>query len=48
VTRAEALSRKNGQQQRSGAQAYRATGGFSDAKVIRKFGDVPGDELSAL
>jgi hypothetical protein len=29
------------------AEALPATGDFSDAKVIRKFGDVP-DDLSAL
>jgi hypothetical protein len=49
VMRAEALSRKDGH---VGAIAFSrtgdpATGDFSDAKVIRKFGDVPGD-LSAL
>jgi hypothetical protein len=49
VMRAEALSRKDGH---VGAVAFSrtgdpATGDFSDAKVIRKFGDVPGD-LSAL
>lgn len=46
VMRAEALSRKEGH---VGAVAYSdaATGDFSDAKVIRKFGDVP-DDLSAL
>jgi hypothetical protein len=49
VMRAEALSRKEGH---VGAVAFSrtgdpATGGFSDAKVIRKFGDVP-DDLSAL
>ena len=38
VMRAEALSRKTGDP---------ATGDFSDAKVIEKFGDVP-DDLSAL
>ena len=47
--RAEALSRKEGQ---VGAVAFShtgdpATGDFSDAKVIRKFGDVL-DDLSAL
>jgi hypothetical protein len=46
---AEALSRKDGH---VGAVAFSrtgdpATGDFSDAKVIRKFGDVP-DDLSAL
>jgi hypothetical protein len=46
VMRAEALSRN------VGAVAFSrtgdpATGDFSDAKVIRKFGDVP-DDLSAL
>jgi hypothetical protein len=49
VMRAEALSRKEGH---VGAVAFGrtgdpATGDFSDAKVIRKFGGVPGD-LSAL
>jgi hypothetical protein len=49
VMRAEALSRKEGH---LGAVAFSrtgdpATGDFSDAKVIRKFGDVP-DDLSAL
>jgi hypothetical protein len=49
VMRAEALSRKEGH---VGAVAFSrtgdpATGAFSDAKVIRKFGDVPVD-LSAL
>lgn len=49
VMRAEALSRKEGH---VGAVAFSrtgdpATGDFSDAKVIRKFGDVP-DDLSAL
>jgi hypothetical protein len=49
VTRAEALSRKEGH---VGAVAFSrtgdpATGDFSDARVIRKFGDVPND-LSAL
>jgi hypothetical protein len=49
VTRAEALSRKEGH---VGAVAFSrtgdpTTGNFSDAKVIRKFGDVP-DDLSAL
>ena len=49
VMRAEALSRKAGH---VGAVALSrtgdpATGDFSDAKVIRKFGDVPND-LSAL
>jgi hypothetical protein len=49
VMRAEALSRKEGH---AGAVAFSrtgdpATGDFSDAKVIRKFGDVPTD-LSAL
>jgi hypothetical protein len=39
--RAEALSRKDG---RTGDPA---TGEFSDATVIRKFGDVP-DDLSVL
>ena len=47
--RAEAISRKEGH---VGAVAFSrtgdpATGDFSDAKVIRKFGDVP-DDLSAL
>jgi hypothetical protein len=47
--RAEALSRKEGH---VGAVAFSrtgdpATGDFSDAKVIRKFGDAP-DDLSAL
>jgi hypothetical protein len=49
VMRAEALSRKQGH---VGAVAFSrtgdpATGDFSDAKVIRKFGDVP-DDLNAL
>jgi hypothetical protein len=49
VMRAEALSRKEGN---VGAVAFSrtgdpATGDFSDAKVIRKFGDVP-EDLSAL
>ncbi|HTF78358.1 MAG TPA: hypothetical protein VK620_29295 [Bradyrhizobium sp.] len=49
VMRAEALSRKQGH---VGAVAFSrtgdpATGVFSDAEVIRKFGDVP-DDLSAL
>jgi hypothetical protein len=49
VVRAEALTRKEGH---VGAVAFSrtgdpATGDFSDAKVIRKFGDVP-DDLSAL
>src|SRR5258705_7281406 len=49
VTRAEALSRKEGY---VGAVAFSrtgdpATGDFSDAKVIKKFSDVP-DDLSTL
>jgi hypothetical protein len=49
VMHAEALSRKEGH---VGAVAFSrtgdpATGDFSDAIVIRKFGDVPGD-LSSL
>ena len=49
VMRAEALSRKPGH---VGAVAFSrsgdpATGDFSDAKVIRKFGEVP-DDLGAL
>ncbi|MHC2399944.1 hypothetical protein ACVMGC_004488 [Bradyrhizobium barranii subsp. barranii] len=49
VMRAEALSRKPGH---IGAVAFSrtgdpATGDFSDAKLIRKFGEVPTD-LSAL
>jgi hypothetical protein len=49
VMRAEALSRKEGY---LGAVAFSrsgdpATGDFSGAKVIRKFGDVP-DDLSAI
>jgi hypothetical protein len=49
VMRAEALSRK---ERHVGAIAFSrtgdpATGEFGDAKVIRKFGDVP-DDLSAL
>jgi hypothetical protein len=49
VMRAEALSRKDGH---VGAVAFSrtgdpATGDFSDARVIRKFGDVP-DDLSVL
>jgi hypothetical protein len=49
VMRAEALSRKEGN---VGAVAFSrtgdpATGDFSDAIVMKKFGDVP-DDLSAL
>lgn len=49
VMRAEALSRKSGC---AGAVAFSRTGDpssgdFGDAKVIRKFGEVP-DELSTL
>ncbi|WP_411781600.1 hypothetical protein [Bradyrhizobium sp. UFLA01-814] len=49
VMRAESLSQKPGC---AGAVTFSrsgnpATGEFGDAKVIRKFGDVPGD-LSAL
>ncbi|MET4035701.1 hypothetical protein ABIB94_007402 [Bradyrhizobium sp. JR7.2] len=49
VMRAEALSRKPGY---AGAIAFSRTrdpssGDFSDAKLIRKFGDVP-DDLSTL
>jgi hypothetical protein len=49
VMKAEALSRKPGY---VGAVAFSrsgdpATGDFGDAKLLRKFGDVPGD-LSAL
>ena len=49
VMRAEALSRKSGH---VGALAFSrsgdpATGEFGDAKLIRKFGDVP-DDLSTL
>jgi hypothetical protein len=49
VMRAEALSRKEGY---VGAIAFSrtgdpATGDFSDAKVLKKFGDVP-DDLSTL
>lgn len=49
VMRAEALSRKEGH---VGAVAFSRTGDpaigeFGDAKVIRKFGDVP-DDLSSL
>ncbi|WP_354124348.1 MULTISPECIES: hypothetical protein [unclassified Bradyrhizobium] len=49
VMKAEALSRKEGH---IGAVAFSrtgdpATGDFGDAKVIRKFGEVP-DDLSAL
>jgi hypothetical protein len=49
VMRAEALSRKEGH---VGAVAFSrtgdpATGDFSDAKVIKKFGDAP-DDLSTL
>ena len=49
VMRAEALSHKPGH---VGALAFSrrgdpATGGFGDATVIRKFGDVP-EDLSAL
>jgi hypothetical protein len=49
VMRAEALSRKEGH---VGVVAFSrtgdpATGDFSDATVLKKFGDVP-DDLSAL
>ena len=49
VMRAEALSRKPGH---AGALAFSrtgdpSTGDFGEAKVIRKFGDVP-DDLSEL
>jgi hypothetical protein len=49
VMRAEALSRKPGN---AGVVAFSrtgdpSTGDFSDAQVIRKFGDVP-EDLSAL
>ena len=49
MMKAEALSRKPGH---VGAIAFSrsgdpATGEFGDAKLIRKFGDVP-DDLSAL
>jgi len=44
VMRAEALSRKPGY---VGALGDPATGEFSDAKLIRKFGDVP-EDLNAL
>jgi hypothetical protein len=49
VVRAEALSRKEGH---VGAVAFSRTGNpaigdFSDAKIIKKFGDVP-EDLSAL
>jgi hypothetical protein len=49
VRHAEAMSRKEGH---VGAVAFSrtgdpATGDFSDAKVLKKFGDVP-DDLSAL
>ena len=49
VMQAEALARKPGH---AGAVAFsrsgeHATGDFGDAKLIRKFGDVP-DDLSAL
>jgi len=49
VMRADALARKEGH---VGAVAFSrtgdpATGDFGDAKVIKKFGDVP-DDLSAL
>lgn len=49
LVRAEALSRKTGH---AGAVAFSRTGDpssgdFSDAKLIRKFGEVP-DDLSAL
>ncbi|MEY9178781.1 hypothetical protein ABIG06_000487 [Bradyrhizobium sp. USDA 326] len=49
VMRAEALSRKPGQ---AGAIAFSRTcdpssGDFSDAKLIREFGEVP-DDLSTL
>jgi len=49
VMRAEALSRKEGH---VGAVAFSrrgdpATGDFSDAKLIRKFGDAP-DDFGAL
>jgi hypothetical protein len=46
VMRAEALSCKESRW-RSCFTGDPATGNFSDAKVIRKFGDVP-DDLSAL
>ena len=46
VMRAEALSRKEGQVAFS-RTSDPATGDFSDAKVIGKFGDVP-DDLSTL
>ena len=49
ITRAEAMSRKEG---RVGAAAFSraddpAIGDFSDAKVLKKFGEVP-DDLSGL
>ena len=49
VLRAEVLSRKEGH---VGAVAFRrtgdpATGDFGDAKILKKFGDVP-DDLSGL
>ena len=49
VTRAEALSRKHGN---VGAVAFSrtgdpATGDFGDAKVLKKFGEVP-DDVSTL
>ena len=49
VMRAEALSGKPGTlaQSRSAARVNPATADFGDAKVIRKFGEVP-DDLSAL
>jgi hypothetical protein len=50
VTRAEALSRKEGN---VGAVAFSrtgdpATGDFSDAKVIKAFGDVPDFDMTAF
>jgi hypothetical protein len=47
VMKAEALSRKEGYVVAFSRSGDPATGDFGDAKVIRKFGEVPGD-LSAL
>jgi hypothetical protein len=47
VMRAEALSRKEGHVGALSRTGDPATGNFSDAQIIRKFGDVPND-LSAL
>ena len=47
VMRAEALAGKEGHAVAFSRTGHPATGDFSNAKVIRKFGDVP-DDLSAL